>query len=146
MDDAVTKKILQLHNIVDMTTDLVLSCELNPPMLVNWTNWQKTTKTQFSLADVPIMLVPPCPWWRGRDLEMVQIGPGREQRTLASALPTRGTQFWHWYLREFKNFNMFKHSCITQLPWVRFWGPKIVAISCTYLRHVHVIRVIYIDI
>ena len=33
-----------------------------------------------------------------------------------------------------------------QLPWVRFWGPKIVVSSCTHLRLAQVIEVIIIDI
>ena len=34
----------------------------------------------------------------------------------------------------------------TQLLWVRFWGPKIVASSCTYLGLAQVIIVLIIDI
>ena len=61
MDDAVMKKSFNpsfpvsfrwtkyvFHNVdhsVDITTDIVLLCELNPPMLVNWSNQQKTAKT-----------------------------------------------------------------------------------------------------
>ena len=36
--------------------------------------------------------------------------------------------------------------CSSQLLWVGFWGPEIVASSCTHLRHAHVMKVIYINI
>ena len=61
MDDAVMKKSFNpsfpvsfrwtkyvFHNVdhsVDITTDIVLLCELNPPKLVNWSNQQKTGRT-----------------------------------------------------------------------------------------------------
>ena len=65
-----------------LTTDIVLLCELNPPMLVNWSNQQKTAKTD-SVERMPQSGL--CPPARGGgDLEMVQIDPGREHWTLAA--------------------------------------------------------------
>ena len=36
--------------------------------------------------------------------------------------------------------------CSTQRPWVRFWGPKNVASSCTHLGPAQVMEVIIIDV
>ena len=35
---------------------------------------------------------------------------------------------------------------MSQRPWVRFWGPKIAAASCTHLGPVQVMEVIIIDV
>ena len=45
-----------------------------------------------------------------------------------------------------KTFGNKTGDSISQLLWVGFWGPKIVASSCTHLRHAHVMKVIYINI
>ena len=112
MDDAVTKKILQLHNIVDMTTDIVLSCELNPPMLVNWSNRQRTTKTaSVQQSGCPNHACAPLPVVAGEGL-----GDGPNWSWSGTA--NTGISFTHerysiLALISLKKLNMFKHSCIS---------------------------------
>ena len=40
----------------------------------------------------------------------------------------------------------FHSENVTQRPWVRFWGPKNVAASCTHLGPAQVMEVIIIDV
>ena len=46
------------------------------------------------------------------------------------------------------SYNLFVLSviCTSQRPWVRFWGPKIAAASCTHLGPAQVMEVIIIDL
>ena len=51
-------------------------------------------------------------------------------------------------LQHFHSTNMVVsyYTKTTQRPWVRFWGPKIAAASCTHLGPAQVMEVIIIDV